>query len=163
MVPSQVFEIVVRRYQGAIRRFLTGLTDGDSMLADDLAQDTFIKAFYAWDSFAALSSPKTWLMRIAFTTYMDYLRVHHVTEDMEAVSEMVPSSPSSQDLQMDMQQALQLLSRPERVCVQLTIMEDRSIKQVCTITGMNINTVKSHIKRGKEKIRTYLKTNGYDR
>ncbi|MCQ2347613.1 MAG: RNA polymerase sigma factor [Paludibacteraceae bacterium] len=163
MVPSQVFEIVVRRYQGAVRRFLTGLTDGDSMLADDLAQDTFIKAFYAWDSFAALSSPKTWLMRIAYNTFMDYMRQQHPTEDLNAVSD-TPSQmhPPATDLHIDMQQALLILSPPERTCVQLSVLEDRSIKQIVKITGINENTVKSHLKRGKEKLRTYLNENGYE-
>lgn len=138
------------------------------MLADDLAQETFIKAFYAWDSFAALSSPRTWLMRIAYTTFVNYTRTHHATEDMKEEStdtEHVPTLQSDlsahQDIRLDVQSALRLLSPPERLCVQLVLVEDRSIRQTATITGMNENTVKSHLRRGKDKLKTYLQSNGY--
>ncbi len=139
------------------------------MLADDLAQDTFIKAFYAWDSFAALSSPKTWLLRIGYTTFIDYTRAHRPTEDMleestnaEHSTLQPPDSSAHQDIRLDIQSALRLLSPPERLCVQLALVEDRSLKQVADITGLNLNTVKSHLRRGKEKLKTYLIQNGYE-
>ncbi len=140
------------------------MTDGDTMLADDLAQEAFIKAFYAWDTFAALSSPKTWLMRIAYTTFIEYTRTHHSTEDLDTAPEPLVSGPDNATaIQLDVQTALQLLSPPERLCVQLSLMEDCSLHQVATITGLNENTVKSHLKRGKEKLKTYLTNHGYDR
>ncbi|MBQ0153283.1 MAG: sigma-70 family RNA polymerase sigma factor [Bacteroidales bacterium] len=168
MVSSQVFEIVVKRHQGAIRRFLTSLTKGDTMLADDLAQETFIKAFYAWDSFAALSSPKTWLMRIAYNTFVDYTRSPSTSSEsiQSSICNIQSSngaSGSSFDIRNDVQQAMLQLSEPERLCVQLALIEDRSIRQIVTITGLNENTVKSHLKRGKDKLRTFLINNGYDR
>lgn len=166
MVPSQVFEIVVRRYQRSVRAFLTQLTGGDSMLADDLAQETFIKAFYAWDTFQALSSAKTWLFRIAYNTFYDYNRSHHMTEDIDEVDVDCSSAEEKtdkSDLRFDLSQAMLLLSEAERTCVQLAVVEDLPIKRVVQVTGMNENTVKSHIKRGKEKLKTYLKNNGYDR
>ena len=134
------------------------------MLADDLAQETFIKAFYAWDTFAALSAPKTWLMRIAYTTFVDYVRNNHITEDLEQASSIGSASNSrSTDIRYDVQAALQQLSEQERICVQLELIEDQSIRQIGTITGLNENTVKSHLKRGKDKLKTFLINNGYDR
>ena len=134
------------------------------MLADDLAQETFIKAFYAWDTFAALSTPKTWLMRIAYTTFVDYTRAHHTTEELDQ-AEWVQSATNSHsaDIQHDVQAALQQLSEQERICVRLELIEDQSIRQIGTITGLNENTIKSHLKRGKDKLKTFLINNGYDR
>jgi len=142
------------------------MTKGDSMLADDLAQETFIKAFYAWDSFQALSSPKTWLMRIAYTTFIDYTRSQHLTEDVDELpieNEPISSGKVQEDIQMDVAKAMQLLTTNERLCVNLALVEDCSLKEVAKITGLNENTVKSHLKRGKEKLKTYLSNNGYDR
>jgi len=166
VVPSQVFEIVVRRHQNAVRRFLTEMTKGDTMLADDLAQEAFIKAFYAWDTFQAVSSPKTWLMRIAYTTFIDHTRSQHLSEDIDELSvedEPISSGKVREDIQMDVARAMQLLSHNERLCVNLSLVEDCSIREVAKITGLNENTVKSHLKRGKEKLKTYLSQNGYDR
>jgi len=136
------------------------------MLADDLAQETFIKAFYAWDTFQALSSTKTWLMRIAYTTFIDYTRAQHLTEDVDDLpieDEPISSEKVREDIQMDVAKAMQLLSEKERLCVNLSLVEDCSVKEVVKITGLNENTVKSHLKRGKEKLKTYLSNNGYDR
>lgn len=167
MVSSQVFEIVVRRHQAAVRRFLMQLTGDDAMLTDDLAQETFIKAFYAWDTFKALSSAKTWLMRIAYNTFIDYSRARHDTEDLDAIdwdTEYTTASTSEQSaLDMDVQQALKNLSPPEQICVRLALIEDRSLHQIADITGMNENTIKSHLHRGKEKLKNYLSSHGYDR
>ena len=137
------------------------------MLADDLAQETFIKAFYAWDTFAALSSAKTWLFRIAYNTFYDYERKHQTTEDVDTAIAVEQSSPSAhphirQDIQMDMQHAMSCLSPAERICVQLFLVEGVPIRQVAQITGMNENTVKTHIKRGKYKLKNYLIHHGYD-
>jgi len=142
------------------------MTKGDSMLADDLAQETFLKAFYAWDTFQALSSAKTWLMRIAYTTFIDYTRSQHLTEnidDLPIEDTPISSGKVRADIQMDIAKAMQLLSANERLCVNLALIEDCSIKEVVKITGLNENTVKSHLKRGKEKLKTYLSNNGYDR
>jgi len=136
------------------------------MTADDLAQETFLKAFYAWDSFQAMSSPKTWLMRIAYTTFIDYTRSQHLTEDIDDLpeeNEPISSGKVREDLQMDVAKAMNLLSPPERLCINLAFIEDCSLKDVAKITGMKENTVKSHLKRGKEKMKTYLTQNGYDR
>lgn len=137
------------------------------MLADDLAQETFIKAFYAWDSFAALSSAQTWLFRIAYNTFYDYLRTHHITEDLDDCLAQEDTSASSDtdntcspvaaaDLRMDVEQAMRRLSPAERTCVQLFLVEDVPIRQIVKITGMNENTIKSHLRRGKEKLKTFL-------
>jgi len=136
------------------------------MLADDLAQETFLKAFYAWDTFQALSSAKTWLMRIAYTTFIDYTRAQHLTEDIDDLpleDEPVSSGKVQTDMQLDIQRAMQLLTANERLCVNLALVDDCSIREVARITGLNENTIKSHLKRGKEKLKTYLSQNGYDR
>lgn len=137
------------------------------MLADDLAQETFVKAFCAWDTFRALSSPKTWLMRIAYTTFCEHQRNLHVSGDIDNYLFLENSSSLTDadqlDIRRDIRWAMQQLSQPERVCVQLFLIEDLSIKQVAHITNLNENTVKSHIARGKEKLKKSLSTHGYDR
>ena len=56
---------------------------------------------------------------------------------------------------------MKLLSDIEKICVTLALVEDQPIKTVAKITGMNENTVKSHIRRGKEKMANFLKANNY--
>lgn len=62
---TKAFDQLVKKYQSPVRRFFLNLTCGDSELSDDLAQDTFIKAYTNIASFRNLSSFSTWLYRIA--------------------------------------------------------------------------------------------------
>ena len=65
----RAFDKLVGKYQSPVRRFLLNLTMGDSMLSDDLAQETFIKAYLNIRSFQGISSFSTWLFRIAYNTF----------------------------------------------------------------------------------------------
>lgn len=60
-------------------------------------------------------------------------------------------------------QSLKTLKDVERTCITLFYMEDLSIDKIAGITGIPAGTVKSHLSRGKDKLATYLKQNGYDR
>ena len=56
-----------------------------------------------------------------------------------------------------------LLKPDERTCITLQLIDGYPIEQISKITGIPDNTVKSHLRRGKEKMTIYLKQNGYDR
>ena len=68
------FERLVVEYSPELRRYLMNLTLGDASLTDDLAQDTFLKAYMSIRSFQGLSRFKTWLFRIAINEYYAYVR-----------------------------------------------------------------------------------------
>ena len=89
------FEKVVKEYQAPIRRLFLNLTLGDEMLSDDLAQDTFIKAYTNWNGFRRLSSTKTWLFRIAYNVFYDYRRSLHPTDTLEMNENNNPTSKST--------------------------------------------------------------------
>ena len=70
----RAFAHLVDKYQVRLRRFLLHLTGGDSDLADDLAQDTFLRAYERIRGYKGLSSFPTWLFRIACNLFYDYNR-----------------------------------------------------------------------------------------
>ena len=80
---TRAFDQLVKEYQSSVRRFFLHLTCGDSELSDDLAQDTFIKAYTNLSSFKNLSSFSTWLYRIAYNVFYDYLRTRKETDSLE--------------------------------------------------------------------------------
>ena len=61
---KRAFDKLVVKYQSPIRRFFLNQTGGDSQLSDDLAQDTFVKAYLNIGQFRGASSFSTW----CFTT-----------------------------------------------------------------------------------------------
>lgn len=160
----KAFDSLVSRHQSAVRRFLLSLTLGDSQLADDLAQEAFIKAYTGISKFRGLSAFPTWLMRIAYNTYLDYSRSAHPTADIDAAC-MTRLDGGSADcaLGIDIMKALATLKPEERSCITLQLIDGQPIQKIACIMGMPESTVKSHLKRGKDKLTTYLKNNGYER
>lgn len=162
---KRAFDQLVRKYQSPVRRFFLNQTLGDTQLSDDLAQETFIKAYLNITKFRGLSSFSTWLMRIAYNVFYDDVRARKQTEDVDTSISALRQSASSGDsnLKMDIYAALALLKPDERICITLQLIDGYPIDQISKITGIPDNTVKSHLRRGKERMTIYLKQNGYDR
>lgn len=162
---TRAFDQLVRRYQSPVRRFFLHQTCGDAALSDDLAQDTFLKAYTALASFHGLANFSTWLYRIAYNVFYDYLRSRHETDTLDTVRVDAQASTQQPDIgrEMDIYSALATLKEAERTCITLFYQDDLSIDRIADITGMPAGTVKSHLARGKQKLATYLKQNGYDR
>ncbi len=158
---KRAFDELVRRYQSPVRRFFLNQTLGDGQLSDDLAQDTFIKAYTNLSSFRGTAAFQTWLMRIAYNVFYDYTRRHKMTADLEQVREN--AAVVSPTLRMDIYSALALLKTEERTCITLQLIDGYDIVKIAEIMQMKEGTVKSHLSRGKEKLANYLKQNGYDR
>ena len=160
---KQAFDQLVRKYQSPVRRFFLNLTLGDEQLSDDLAQETFIKAYVNLNKFRALSSFSTWLMRIAYNVFYDQVRAKHQTDDIEDSTAAMRQTVSACDsnIKMDIHAAMALLTPNERTCITLQLIDGYAINEISKITGIAENTVKSHLKRGKEKMTNYLRENGY--
>ena len=160
---KKAFDQLVRKYQSPVRRFFLNQTLGDSQLSDDLAQETFIKAYVNITKFRGMSSFSTWLMRIAYNVFYDDVRSRRQTDAIDtSMAVRQKSAPGDNNLKMDIYAALALLKPDERTCITLQLIEGYPIDQISKITGIPDNTVKSHLRRGKEKMANYLKENGYE-
>ena len=154
------FGRLVEAYQPRVRRFLLNLTAGDEMLTDDLAQETFIKAYVGIRGFKGLSSFSTWLYRIAYNQFYNHTR-HHQEEHVEDITRMAEASTAASDAidaSMTVQRALAALGDTERVAVTLFYIEDQPLKQVAKIMQMPEGSVKSLIYRAKDKMKALIDT-----
>lgn len=160
----KAFDQLVTKYQSPIRGFFLRQTLGDTQLSDDLAQDTFIKAYTHIASFHGLAGFSTWLYRIAYNVWYDYNRSHKQTLDMDTPAVSRQNAENTHGgLKMDLMNALKILSENERTCITLQLMDGLPIDKIAEITGLATGTIKSHLSRGKTKLASYLKQNGYDR
>lgn len=162
---TRAFDQLVRKYQSPVRRFLLSLTLGNEALSDDLAQDTFLKAYQNIGKFQGLAAFQTWLMRIAYNVFCDYKRSRAAKAAARQTDDTGDGQPYMVDyeLKTDIYRALSLLKDEERTCITLQLIDGESIDHIAEITSLPPNTVKSHLRRGKERLATYLKQNGYDR
>ena len=156
----RAFDRLVVKYQSPIRRFFLNQTLGDSQLSDDLAQDTFVKAYKNIRQFQGRSGFSTWLYRIAYNVFYDHRRrLRPSADDLDAARPAAAGADRS--LGMDVYGALARLPDAERTCVTLQLVDGYPIERIAAITGMAEGTVKSHLFRGKQKLTAFLRQNGY--
>lgn len=152
------FGTLVEAYQPRLRRFFMNLTLGDEYLSDDLAQETFVKAYIELRSFRGMARFGTWLFRIGYNEFYSYKRSQHPTGDIESAPEQFSTPIDSSEIAMDVKTAMAQLSEIERTAVTLFYIDDLPVKKIATIMGLNQNTVRSHLHRAKEKMAKTLKT-----
>lgn len=160
----KAFEQLVQKYQSPIRRFFLNLTSGDEPLSDDLAQETFIKVYLHLQSFKGAAGFSTWLFRVAYNVYYDYIRSSkpYLETDYEDISPHAEAERPQTDCKMDIYSSLKVLKAEERTAVLLFYMEDLPVEKISKVMNCPTGTVKSHLARGRDKLAEYFKGTGYE-
>ncbi len=156
---QHAFAQLVLRYQSQVRHWARRLCDGDAHLADDLAQETFIKAYAALPAFRAQAKFSTWLYRITFNLAANRWRAKKVLWcELEDNQEVEASNCDIQNfaIKQDVESALGKLSAPQQLAIRLCYEEGFSHQEVADIMGIPLGTVKTHILRGKQQLEVLL-------
>lgn len=157
------FDKLTCKYQSSIRRFFLNLTMGDAPLSDDLAQETFIKAWLHISSFKGLANFSTWLYRIAYNVYYDAVRSRKSYTDIDTfeIDQLHQTQNDYSPEKADVYSALSTLRKEEQTAILLFYMEDRTHPEIAKIMNCPLGTVKTYILKGKEKMNVYLTNAGY--
>jgi RNA polymerase sigma-70 factor, ECF subfamily len=156
---SAAFSELVRRRQSWLRNLLRRLCR-DPSLADDLAQQTLLQAWRTLASLKAAGAFAAWLRRLAVNTWLQHLRgvaaqsMSAAGLPAEAASD--PAARAEVGLQLDLDRALARLRSEVRLCIVLAYHEKLSHSEISACTEFPLGTVKSHIKRGAEELRSML-------
>jgi RNA polymerase sigma-70 factor (ECF subfamily) len=162
------FAELVRRHQSTVRACLRKLTAGNHALADDLAQETFVLAWRNLKSFRQEARFSTWLYRIATNCWLADARKRKEQllgdaggdGDDEAMAaalgEATPDHARGSALKMDLERAMAALSEGERAAIVQCYHNDLSHEEASYVLGMPVGTVKTHILRGKQKLKIAL-------
>jgi RNA polymerase sigma factor (sigma-70 family) len=156
--PSAFGELV-RRHQSAVRIFLRQLTQGDTGLADDLSQDTFIAAYRNLPHFRGEARFTTWLLGIANNVWRNERRKRRevaLGPELLACVEPSESTTPASDMKADVNAALESLSQSERTALHLSYQEGLSHSEIAIALGWPLGTVKTHLARAKDKLRPTL-------
>ena len=159
---QQAFQCLMMKYLPQIRRYFIIQTKGNEALSDDLAQETFIRAWRGLSGFSGLSSFSTWLYKIAFNVYASHVSRNIVTlslDDEETTLTIIDNNFTTSDIQEEIREAIYRLSEGERQCITLFYIDDMSIKDIAKVTGYATGTVKSHLARGRKNLKKNLKNN----
>lgn len=154
------FEALVRAHQARVRHQLRRLARGDDALADDLAQETFVQAWRHVGSFRGDASVATWLFRIAYNTYLAHQRRRREEALPADAAADVADGRGGDDLhtmqRLDVERALAALAEAERVALIHCFGLDLSHAEAAAVLGWPLGTLKSHVARGKARLREQL-------
>jgi len=152
------FGELVLRHQSAVRHFLRHLTRGDLATADDLAQETFVQAYRGLAGFRGTAEFSTWLLGIAHNHWRNARRRQrdHAPLDPEAPEQTAGPATQHSDLRSDLAVALRDLSADEQLAIHLGYQQGKSHAEIATLLDWPLGTVKTHLARGKEKLRHHL-------
>ena len=153
------FGELVLRHQSAVRLFLRHLTR-DAALADDLAQETFLQAYRGLARFRGESSFSTWLLGIAHNHWRNARRrrreIAWEPTELPAPEESSPSPAAAAELKQDLAAALKQLDPDEQTALHLFYQQGLTHPEIAAVAGWPLGTVKTHLARGKEKLRHLL-------
>jgi RNA polymerase sigma-70 factor (ECF subfamily) len=150
------FGALVQRHQSAVRRFLRHLSRDDA-LADDLAQETFVQAYRRLDRYRAQAAFVTWLLGIAHNHWRNARRRGgFVVLPTEGREPAVDCDTATADLRHDLASALRTLSADEQLALHVCYGQGLTHEDAAALVGWPLGTVKTHLARGKEKLRHHL-------
>ena len=161
------FQMLVERHidraHGLALRILKNQAD-----AEDVTQDVFVKTWtnrMSWQPGRARFS--TWLYRVIVNRCID-LRRAPVNEDLENIPEPADDASSAEDLiqqsqvHLQVEKAISRLPTQQRAAIVLSYYEELSNAQVAEIMGTTIDAIESLLKRGRQKLREYLRHSSRD-
>jgi RNA polymerase sigma factor (sigma-70 family) len=153
----RAFSELVRRHGSAVRGLLRRL-GADAALADDLAQDAFLAAFEQIAEFRGEGTFQAWVKRIAARLYVKRWR-KDVTADLLAVLPdpgRAGEGEGGAAERIHLDDALCILSVAERLCVCLCYGGGLSHAEAADALNTPLATVRSHVRRGLDKLRGRL-------
>ena len=125
-------------------------------MADDLAQISFLKAYEQRGNLRDNKAAKSWLFQIAYRSFVDHHRKEARRRGLAQghIEDDPPEAPAG--LKMDIEAAMNTLPAECRAVVILCLAHGMSHSEAAAATELPLGTVKSHVQRGKEKLRTFL-------
>jgi RNA polymerase sigma-70 factor (ECF subfamily) len=161
---KDLFRLLVRRHEKAVYGMgLSFFRNGED--ACDFVQEVFLKAYRNLSRFEGRSRFSTWLYKIAYNTAINEVnrRKEYYSLAEEDMNKLVNTGDTPERIALRnaakeaVRQALKELPERFRVCVDLFFFYDRSYQEIELITGIPVNTIKSHVFRAKMILREKLK------
>lgn len=166
---------LLRRYQGPVFSLIYRMVR-DRALAEDLAQDTFVKALNALDSYRPEFKFSSWLFKIANNVAIDYLRRRQLDTlsldggpDAVSPQQVAETTPrvvdrgetplqevEARELGAAIEQAIGKLRPEYRACIILRHIEDRPYEDIAEILDLPLGTVKTYLHRARAELMEML-------
>lgn len=155
---SGQFGLLVERYSAPIFGLALRIVR-EQTLAEEVTQETFIRAYEHIGTFRGACAPATWLYRIAYNRALKECRRRSFSR-LDAANEPAEEEPPvtryDEQTVARMRRALTRLTPEERALVTLFYEEERPIAEISEITGMSAGNIKVRLHRLRQHIRQFM-------
>lgn len=151
----KAFADLVRRRQSWIRHLMRRCS-GDVSLADDLSQQVFMQA---WRKIRHIREPDkfgAWLKRMAINEWLQHSRKKDALLDAGGEDDIKAAQLDKTAIALDLDRAMAKLPGPVSLCISLSYHERMTHEEIAELTGLQLGTVKSHVRRGSKRLREML-------
>lgn len=160
---DEAFRLIFERYTRPVLRFIYNIV-GQHELAEELAQETFVRAYRSMKSLKDDSKLSTWLFGIAKNVAREACRANRHDRrrvDMEEpfVTELEHDGPAPEGTLLDKElngvinRAISMLDEDKRVVFTLKVLHQRGYDEIAEITGFSIPKVKTDLHRARVEVR----------
>ncbi len=150
------FAELVRRREPWIRGLMLRCCN-DHALAQDLAQQAFVQAWQTIGQLRQASRFGPWLKRLAVNTWLQHVRRNDPLREAKNQDDVGETKEDTAGIGMDLDKALAKLKEAVRLCIVLSYHEGMTHDEIADFTGLPVGTVKSHIRRGTNRLQEELK------
>lgn len=157
MTRDRFIQLLEKEQEGLLK-FLLALCDGNYPEAEDLAQETSLKAYLSYRGYIEKFKFSTWLYRIAYNSFIDHKRKKNIhTEPLEAGAQ-IEGNVNADLMQFEgLYSAIEDLPLNEKTAIMLFYMENMKIIEIAIIMRKPIGTVKSYLNRGRNHLKEKLR------
>ncbi|MGE5412353.1 MAG: RNA polymerase sigma factor [Clostridiales bacterium] len=159
------FSVLIERYQNMVYSLALKLLKNTED-AEEMAQDTFIKAFQKLDRYEGKSKFSTWLYSITYNACISELRKRRIqfssleeqrfSDQDEMKMNSYLSETKKEDQEKYLNLALSKLPEDDQVLVTLYYYENQSMDDISMITGLTVSNIKVKIHRARKKMHELL-------
>ena len=151
------FIALVEREQEALRGFLFALCCGNKSDADDLAQDSLVKAYLSSAGYQEKGRFRSWIFKIAYNTFLNHKASCRTMDTLDEARTIVSSQSAESSFEhQSLYLALRTLPPKERSAITLYYLNGYDIKEIATITDTSEDAVKKQLSRGRDKLKARL-------
>lgn len=150
---------LVSREQESLKRFLLALCCGNREEANDIAQETLVKAYLSVSHYQDEGKFNAWLYKIAHNTFLDRKKEQRDWDTLdEAISTPDLSLAADRSFAyQDLYAAIASLPAKERTSILLYYLKGYSIKEISAIIDVSVDAVKKQLSRGREQLKLKIK------
>jgi len=161
---ADAFDELVKQNQSGLLRVSQSILKDESM-AQDAVQETFIRLLKHYKAIEDGSKLKSWLYRTCRNVSIDFIRkeqrIKSLSDKICKESETATPSPEKAVEEIDnmklIHKTIKKLTYNERHCILLKMIEEKSYKEIATITGLSISSVGFQIHNGLKRLASFLK------